>query len=62
MKRLVMQLMRTIVTVIVVGTMAAMIFALRSELDAARREIATLRCELAAAQAQIATPLKTQPE
>lgn len=37
MKRIVMQLMRTIVTVIVMGTMAAMIFSLRSELAEAKR-------------------------
>lgn len=36
MKRLVLQLMRTIVTVIVVGTMAAMIFSLRSDLAKAK--------------------------
>ena len=36
MKRAVMQIMRTVVTVIVVGTMAAMIFSLRSDLARAR--------------------------
>lgn len=36
MKRLVMQLMRTFVTVIVVGTMAGMIFSLRNQLNETR--------------------------
>lgn len=40
MKRIVMQLMRTVVTVIVVGTMAAMIFSLRRELDEAKAKLA----------------------
>ena len=44
MRRIVMQLMRSIVTVIVVGTMAVMIFSLRSEL-------AEVKAKLKAAQA-----------
>ena len=44
MKRIVMQLMRSVVTVIVVGTMAVMIFSLRSEL-------AEVKAKLKAAQA-----------
>ena len=44
MKRIIMQLMRSIVTVIVVGTMAVMIFSLRSEL-------AEVKAKLKSAQA-----------
>ena len=39
MKRIVMQLMRSIVTVIVVGTMACMIFSLRGELAEAKAKV-----------------------
>ena len=38
-KKTIMQLMRSIVTVIVVGTMAAMIFSLRSELNEAKARL-----------------------
>ena len=38
-KRLIMQIMRTIVTVIVVSTMAVMIFSLRSELNEAKARL-----------------------
>lgn len=43
MKRMVMQIMRSIVTVIVVGTMAAMIFSLRGELNDAKVKLAAAR-------------------
>ena len=43
MKRIVMQLMRSIVTVIVVGTMAVMIFSLRGELAEAKAKLAAAR-------------------
>ncbi len=38
-KKTIMQLMRTIVTIIVVGTMAAMIFSLRGELNEAKARL-----------------------
>ena len=38
-KKTIMQLMRSIVTIIVVGTMAAMIFSLRGELNAAKARL-----------------------
>ena len=38
-KKTIMQLLRTIVTVIVVGTMAAMIFSLRGELNATKAKL-----------------------
>ena len=40
MKRAVMQILRSLVTIIVVGTMAAMIFSLRSQLAEAKAEAA----------------------
>ena len=43
MKRFMMQMMRTMVTVIVVGTMAMMIFSLRGELAEAKAKIAAAR-------------------
>ena len=43
MKRIMLQLMRTIVTVIVVGTMAVMIFSLREELAAAKAKLAAMQ-------------------
>ena len=46
MKRFMMQMMRTMVTVIVVGTMAMMIFSLRAELTEAKAKLATLGSRL----------------
>ena len=43
MKRFMMQMMRTMVTVIVVGTMAVMIFSLRGELAEAKAEVAAAK-------------------
>ena len=43
MKRFMMQMMRTMVTVIVVGTMAMMIFSLRGELAEAKAKIASAK-------------------
>ena len=43
MKRIMMQMMRTMVTVIVVGTMALMIFSLRGELAEAKAKIAAAK-------------------
>lgn len=43
MKRTLLLFFRTAVTVIVVGTMAAMIFSLRDELEKARRELRALK-------------------
>lgn len=42
-KKVMMQLLRSIVTVIVVGTMAVMIFSLRGELASARAELSKAR-------------------
>ena len=47
MKRLFLMWFRTVVTVIVVGTMAIMIFSLRSELGAAKRELVETRKRIA---------------
>ena len=38
-KKTIMQLMRSVVTIIVVGTMAAMIFSLRGELNATKAKL-----------------------
>ena len=45
MKRFMLQMMRTIVTVIVVGTMALMIFSLRAELAAAKAKCAATKTD-----------------
>jgi len=42
MKRIVMQIFRSLVTIVVVGTMAAMIFSLRSQLAAANAKVQAL--------------------
>lgn len=47
MKRLFLMWFRTVVTMIVVGTMAIMIFSLRSELSEAKRELAEARKQIA---------------
>ena len=48
MRRFAMQLLRTIVTVIVMGTMAVMIFSLRGELAEAKARVRALEAEKAA--------------
>ena len=45
MKRFMMQMMRTMVTVIVVGTMAMMIFSLRGELTEAKAKLAAAKAD-----------------
>lgn len=55
MKRIVMQLMRTLVTVIVVGTMAVMIFSLRGELRMAQAELKEARAKLAEDSLRLST-------
>ena len=42
-KRTIMQVMRSVVTIVVVGTMAAMIFSLRSELKEAKERLRSAR-------------------
>ena len=51
MKRIMLQLMRTLVTVVVMGTMAAMIFSLRSELAETKAQLAAAQAQLAAVRA-----------
>ena len=52
MKRFMLQMLRSLVTIVVVGTMAVMIFSLRDERQAAKAEIASLRAQLIEAQAR----------
>ena len=44
-KRAIMQIMRTVVTIIVVGTMAAMIFSLRDQLNKANARLRAACCQ-----------------
>ncbi|MBQ2632175.1 MAG: hypothetical protein IJG13_21060, partial [Kiritimatiellae bacterium] len=44
-KRAIMQILRTVVTIIVVGTMAAMIFSLRDDLNKANAKLRAACCQ-----------------
>ena len=48
MKRLLLQIFRTIVTIVIMGTMAAMIFSLRSQLAEANAKVQALEKALQA--------------
>lgn len=48
MKRLLLQIFRTIVTIVIMGTMAAMIFSLRSQLAEANAKVQVLEKALQA--------------
>lgn len=51
MKKAIMQIFRSIVTIVVVGVMAAMIFSLRGELRETKAKLAAAEAELAAIHA-----------
>ena len=61
MKRVVMQILRSLVTVIVVGMMALMIFSLRRQLAAAIAELTAAKSELSVAQSEL-TATKSELE